>query len=132
MARRPATLGTAARPAFNAQEFLDSERVPRTVIPFAVGAVIFKQGDPSDHVMYIQSGGVKLSVLSKAGREAVVAMLGPGDFFGEGCLADQPLRMGTASAITPSSILKRGSRRVEFVALKCALGVLRQVSERSR
>ena len=55
--------------------------------------------------MYIQSGGVKLSVLSKTGREAVVAMLGPGDFFGEGCLAGQPLRMGSATAITPSTIL---------------------------
>ena len=55
--------------------------------------------------MYIQSGGVKLSVLSKAGREAVVAMLGPGDFFGEGCLAGQRFRMGSATAITPSSIL---------------------------
>ena len=55
--------------------------------------------------MYIQSGGVKLSVLSKTGREAVVAMLGPGDFFGEGCLAGQTLRMGSATAITPSAIL---------------------------
>ncbi len=55
--------------------------------------------------MYIQAGGIKLSVLSKTGREAVVAMLGPGDFFGEGCLAGQPLRMGTATAITPSTIL---------------------------
>ena len=55
--------------------------------------------------MYIQSGGVKLSVLSKTGREAVVAMLGPGDFFGEGCLAGQPVRMGSATAITPSAIL---------------------------
>src|SRR5689334_3090630 len=54
----------------------------------------------------VQSGGVKLSVLSKAGREAVVAMLGPGDFFGEGCLAGQPVRMGTAAAITPSVILR--------------------------
>jgi CRP-like cAMP-binding protein len=55
--------------------------------------------------MYIQTGGVKLSVLSKTGREAVVAMLGPGEFFGEGCLAGQALRMGTATAITPSVIL---------------------------
>jgi CRP-like cAMP-binding protein len=55
--------------------------------------------------MYIQAGGVKLSVVSKAGREAVVAMLGPGDFFGEGCLAGQPLRMGSATALTPTSLL---------------------------
>ncbi len=57
-------------------------------------------------MLYIQSGGVKLSVLSKTGKEAVVAMLGPGDFFGEGCLAGQPLRMGSATAITPSAILR--------------------------
>lgn len=63
------------------------------------------QGDACEHVLYIQSGGVKLSVVSKTGREAVVAMLGPGDFFGEGCLAGQPLRMGSATAITTSSIL---------------------------
>ena len=55
--------------------------------------------------MYIQTGGVKLSVLSKTGREAVVGMLGPGEFFGEGCLAGQPVRMGSATAITPSVIL---------------------------
>jgi len=55
--------------------------------------------------MYIQAGGIKLSVLSKTGREAVVAMLGPGDFFGEGCLAGQPLRMGSATATTPTTIL---------------------------
>ena len=63
-------------------------------------------------MLYIQSGGVKLSVLSKSGREAVVAMLGPGDFFGEGCLAGQPLRMGSATAITPSVILLIDKKRM--------------------
>ena len=62
--------------------------------------------------MYIQRGGVKLSVLSKAGREAVVAMLGPGDFFGEGCLAGQPVRMGSATAITPSTVLAVGREQM--------------------
>ena len=66
---------------------------------------IFTQGDPCESVLYIQKGGVKLSVLSKTGREAVVAMLGPGDFFGEGCLAGQSVRMGSATAITGSTIL---------------------------
>ena len=65
----------------------------------------FTQGDVCEQVMYIKKGGVKLSVRSKIGREAVVAMLGPGDFFGEGCLAGQLLRMGSATAITPSVIL---------------------------
>ena len=60
--------------------------------------------------MYIQAGGVKLSVLSKTGREAVVAIIGPGDFFGEGCLAGQPLRMGSATAIAPSTVLLVGKK----------------------
>jgi CRP-like cAMP-binding protein len=74
-------------------------------VEYGRGDVIFSQGDTCEAVLYIQQGGVKLSVLSKAGREAVVAMLGPGDFFGEGCLAGQPIRMGTAMAITPSTVL---------------------------
>ena len=69
------------------------------------GVAIFTQGDVCEDVLYIQTGGVKLTVLSKTGREAVVAMLGPGDFFGEGCLAGQPLRMGSAAAVVPSVIL---------------------------
>jgi len=99
--------GVAVRPVppFNAQAFLDSAGMPKTVVEYGRGESIFTQGDACDDVLYIQSGGVKLSVLSKTGREAVVAMLGPGDFFGEGCLAGQPLRMGSASAITPSVIL---------------------------
>ena len=85
--------------------FLESAGVAKTVAQYRRGETIFAQGDSCDHVMYIQSGGVKLSVVSKVGREAVVAMLGPGEFFGEGCLAGQPLRMGSATAITPSRIL---------------------------
>jgi CRP/FNR family transcriptional regulator, cyclic AMP receptor protein len=92
-------------PPFSAQAFLDSAGVAKTVAQYRRGEAVFTQGDLSEHVMYIRAGGVKLSVLSKTGREAVVAMLGPGDFFGEGCLAGQRLRMGTATAVTPSEIL---------------------------
>jgi len=92
-------------PAFNAQAFLDTEGLSRQIVEYGRGEAIFTQGDPCDHVLYIQTGGVKLSVLSKTGREAVVAMLGPGDFFGEGGLAGQACRMGSASAITPSTIM---------------------------
>jgi CRP-like cAMP-binding protein len=74
-------------------------------VDYGRGDVVFSQGDICENVLYIQKGGVKLSVLSKTGREAVVAMLGPGDFFGEGCLAGQPVRMGSATAVTPSTIL---------------------------
>ncbi len=103
--RKPSNGAAAAVPAFDVQAFLDSSGVSKTVVRYGRNDTVFAQGDPSDHVMYIQSGGVKLSVLSKLGREAVVAMLGPGDFFGEGCLAGQLIRMGSATAITPSSIL---------------------------
>ena len=94
------------RVPFDAQAFLDSAGISRTVVRYLPGNVIFQQGDACTHVMYIQSGAVKLSVLSKAGREAVVAMLGPGDFFGEGCLAGQRVRMGSATATAPSAILQ--------------------------
>ena len=69
------------------------------------GEIVFSQGDSSDDVKYIQKGSVKLSVLSKIGKEAVVAILGPGDFFGEGALAGQPLRIGTATAVSPTNVL---------------------------
>ena len=94
------------RVPFDAQAFLDSAGISRTILRYLPGDVIFRQGDACTHVMYIQSGNVKLSVLSKAGREAVVAMLGPGDFFGEGCLAGQRVRMGSATATAASAILQ--------------------------
>jgi CRP/FNR family cyclic AMP-dependent transcriptional regulator len=97
--------GTKAVPLFNAQAFLGSSGIAKTVAEYSRGETIFTQGDVCEDVLYIQTGGVKLSVRSKIGREAVVAMLGPGDFFGEGCLAGQPVRMGSATAITPSVIL---------------------------
>jgi CRP/FNR family cyclic AMP-dependent transcriptional regulator len=93
-------------PPFDVHAFLDSTGVSRRVGRFARDAVVFAQGAVANSVYYIQAGGVKLSVLSSAGREAVVAMLGPGDFFGEGCLAGQPRRMGTATAMAPTTALR--------------------------
>jgi CRP/FNR family cyclic AMP-dependent transcriptional regulator len=104
-AEKAARAASRPTPVFNAQAFLDSEGLSRQIVEYGRGEAIFTQGDPCDHVLYIQTGGVKLSVLSKTGREAVVAMLGPGDFFGEGGLAGQAFRMGSASAITPSTIM---------------------------
>ena len=92
--------------AFSVQGFLESTGIAKKVLPYRRGELIFTQGDSCEHVWYIQSGGIKLSVLSKTGKEAVVAMLGPGDFFGEGCLAGQEVRMGSATAVTPSAILR--------------------------
>ena len=94
-----------AETAFNAQAFLDSAGIAKQIVEYRDGGIIFRQGDACGHVLYIQAGGVKLSVRSKTGREAIVAMLRLGDFFGEGGLAGQAFRMGTAAAITPSTIL---------------------------
>src|ERR1700683_571542 len=93
------------RPAFDAQAFLDSAGVARKVTEFKKKAAIFSQGDPAKDVLYIQRGGVRLSIVNEVGKEAVVAVLGPGDFFGEGCLAGQPIRIGTATAIGPTTAL---------------------------
>jgi CRP/FNR family cyclic AMP-dependent transcriptional regulator len=94
--------------AFNAQAFLDSAGVARTVMEFQRKDTIFSQGDACKDVMYIQKGSVKLSVVSKTGKEAVVAMLRPGDFLGEGGLAGQPVRIATATAATPTTLLVIG------------------------
>jgi len=91
--------------AFNAQAFLDSAGLARKVVRYRRLGKIYAQGDPATGVKYIQEGGVKLSVVNEVGKEAVVAILGPGDFFGEGCLAGQQFCMGTATAITPTAIL---------------------------
>jgi CRP/FNR family transcriptional regulator, cyclic AMP receptor protein len=94
--------------AFNAEAFLHSPGLAKTVMEYERGVTIFTQGDVCEDVLFVQTGGVKLTVLSKSGREAVVALLGPGDFFGEGCLAGQPLRMGSATAMVASVILLVG------------------------
>lgn len=92
-------------PPFELKKFLDSAGVKRQITKFARSAVVFSQGDPATDVFYVQLGSVKLSVLSRTGKEAVVAILGPGDFFGEGCLAGQPRRMATASVLSASTML---------------------------
>jgi CRP-like cAMP-binding protein len=91
--------------AFDAQAFLDSAGVARKVKEFKGAKVIYAQGDTAKSVLYLQSGGVKLAVLNSVGKEAVVGILEPGDFFGEGCLAGQSIRMGTATAITSATVL---------------------------
>ena len=94
--------------SFNAQAFLDSAGVAKKIVEYRRGDRIFSQGERGETVMYIQAGGVKLSVLSKTGKEAVIAMLAPSDFFGEGCLAGQPLRIGSATANTATRVLEIG------------------------
>ena len=93
---------------FDAQAFLDNAGAAREIVAYRRSETIFSQGDPGDSVFYIQKGGVKLSVVSPVGREAIVAMLGPGDFCGEGGLAGQPVRRATATALTPTTALVIG------------------------
>jgi CRP/FNR family transcriptional regulator, cyclic AMP receptor protein len=90
---------------FDLRVFLDTAGVARHIVKFRKSEKIFSQGDPTKGVKYIQEGSVKLSVISEGGKEAVVAVLGPGDFFGEGCLAGQPVCMATATANVPTSIM---------------------------
>jgi CRP/FNR family cyclic AMP-dependent transcriptional regulator len=97
--------GMTKRAAFDAQAFLDSAGIRRKVVEYPKKSAIFGQGDPATHVLYIQHGGVKLSVVNASGKEAVLAHLQPGDFFGEGCLAGQPMRMGSATSTAATTVL---------------------------
>jgi CRP-like cAMP-binding protein len=90
---------------FEVEMYLESTGPARKVVKYRRGEVVFSQGDPSNDIRYIQTGAIKLSVLSRIGKEAVVAMLAPGDFFGEGALAGQPVRIETATAAVASSVL---------------------------
>jgi CRP-like cAMP-binding protein len=89
---------------FNATSFLSSPGLAGTIVNYRRGQRIYRQGDPADSILYIQRGSVKLSVLSHTGREAVVGVLGEEDFFGEGALAGQPVRLGTATALAATRI----------------------------
>jgi CRP/FNR family cyclic AMP-dependent transcriptional regulator len=91
---------------FDAQVFLTKVRTERTIRDYRMKQAVFSQGDAADAVFYIESGKVKLTVLSTRGKEAVIAILEQGQFFGEGCMASQPLRMATASVIEPSRIVR--------------------------
>jgi CRP-like cAMP-binding protein len=96
---------TTKESTFDPQVFLDTAGVARKISEFHRGESIYSQGENADSVMYVQKGGVKYSVVNGSGKEAVVAMFGPKDFFGEGCMAGQTVRMGTTTAVTPSTIL---------------------------
>ena len=90
---------------FDVEAYLESMVEARQTERYRRGAVVFSQGDPGNDVRYLQKGAVKLSILSRVGKEAVVAMLSPGDFFGEGVLAGQSIRIASATAVSPSSVL---------------------------
>jgi CRP/FNR family transcriptional regulator, cyclic AMP receptor protein len=91
---------------FDPMLFLAEAGKGRARTDYQKDQVIFSQGDPADAVFYVQKGKIKLTVVSREGKEAVVAILGTGDFFGEGCLAGQPLRMGSAITMSECSIMR--------------------------
>jgi CRP/FNR family transcriptional regulator, cyclic AMP receptor protein len=93
------------RHIFNSRAYLASSGVARKVVEYQRSEKAYCQGDSATDVLYVQKGRIKLSLVNEVGKEAVVAMLGPGDFFGEGCLAGQNVRMGTATAIAPTTLL---------------------------
>ena len=92
---------------FDPKLFLAEAGKGRARTDYQKNQIIFSQGDPADAVFYVQKGKIKLTVVSREGKEAVVAILGTGDFFGEGCLAGQPLRMGSAITMSECSIMRR-------------------------
>jgi CRP/FNR family cyclic AMP-dependent transcriptional regulator len=107
--------GRLPRPAglsFDLKEFLDAGGVSARVVRYRAGDVIYSQGDTCDSVYYVQKGEVKLAVLSPAGKEAIVGVFEPGDFFGEGALSGQPLRLASASATGPLTLLVVGQQRM--------------------
>ena len=105
MKAKSRAVGSKGKRPFDVEVFLQSTGPARKVVKYRRGQVAFSQGDPANDVRYIQNGAIKVSVLSRIGKEAVVAMLGPGDFFGEGALAGQSVRIETATAIAASGVL---------------------------
>ena len=103
--RPPPTKANSTSPVFNVQSFLDSAGLGKKLAKFKRKETIFVQGDPANNVLYIQEGSVKLTVVNETGKEAILAILGPCDFLGEGCLAGQSIRMATATAMALTTVL---------------------------
>ena len=99
-------MGRKRTAGFDAKAFLTKASRGRSASVYRKKQTIFAQGDPADAVFYLEKGQITLTVVSERGKSAIVAMLKPGDFFGEGCLAGQPLRMATASAMTEASVVR--------------------------
>ena len=104
-ARRGPKKNISKGSAFDVKLFLDSAGLGRKVSKFRAKEIVFAQGDPATEVIYIQEGSVKLAVVNVTGKEGVVAVLGPGDFLGEGCLAGQSICMATATTMSPTTVL---------------------------
>src|SRR5205809_4045713 len=103
---RPPAMATKRRPPFDPKSFLAKIGEGRTISKYRKGQIVFSQGDPADAVFYVQKGKVKVAVVSDQGKEAVVAILGADEFCGEGCLAGQPRRISTVTAMTECMVMR--------------------------
>src|SRR5580704_8203705 len=99
-------MNSEANPSFDPKTFLAKADGGRSISKYRKNQIVFSQGDPADSVFYIQAGKVKVTVISEQGKEAIVAVLGPDEFCGEGCLAGQPRRMASATAMTECEIMR--------------------------
>jgi CRP-like cAMP-binding protein len=116
---------TPAKPAFDPKAFLATVAHGRTVSKYAKNAIVYRQAEPADAVHYVQKGKIKIMVASKQGKEAVIAILGPGEFFGEGCLIGQPLRLATARAMGDSEVMRLGkAEMIRVLGQEPAFGAL--------
>jgi CRP/FNR family cyclic AMP-dependent transcriptional regulator len=97
---------------FKVSDYLETAGVKRKIVTYRKRQTIFSQGDSSRSVFYLRSGSVKITVTSSSGKEAVIALLQPGDFFGEGCIAGQPLRVARAITMGPVSVLEIEKREM--------------------
>jgi CRP-like cAMP-binding protein len=98
--------------AFNVENYLNTAGIAKKILNYRKGQIIFSQGDQARNVLYLQRGGVKLTITSSRGKEAVIALLYPGDFLGEGCIAGQPMRVTTATTLEPTSVLTIGRQEM--------------------
>jgi CRP/FNR family transcriptional regulator, cyclic AMP receptor protein len=103
---RPPAMATKRRPPFDPKSFLAKIGEGRTISKYRKGQIVFSQGDPADAVFYVQKGKIKVTVVSDQGKEAVVAILGADEFCGEGCLAGQPRRISTVTAMTECMVMR--------------------------
>jgi len=108
-------MAKTTRPTFDPKAFLATVSRGRTVAAYRKGAVVYAQATPADSVFYVKKGKIKIAVASNRGKEAVIALLGAGEFFGEGCLIGQPLRLATATAMIESEVMRVGKAEMNRV-----------------
>src|SRR5579871_3767314 len=104
--RKPPVKSAKAKPPFDPKAFLSKVNGERTIVQYRKNQIVYHQGDPADAVFYLQSGKTKVTVVSEQGKEAVVAVLGAGDFFGEGCLAGQLRRLATVATLSECTVTR--------------------------